>query len=153
MMMKFGIVPSLPFGQGALPTSLQSGIGINSPLNQTSAGNMMQKASQSLTGSQPMQIGSPSENVTSKDNSFDPSFGNRTEKVLDNFLQNPLLKGEQGVQDGVVCTCCQFLMFICLPAFSVNSRKEKGDYGIICQYDEWILCFFCHPLLSIDFDA
>ncbi|KAF7828471.1 hypothetical protein G2W53_019635 [Senna tora] len=104
MMMKFGITPNLPFGQGALPTSLQSGIGMtNVASNQTSMGNMMQlakkqvdQASQSLTGSQPMQTGSVSEG-----NTVDSTYGSRTEKVLNNFLQNPLLKGEDSGRDDV----------------------------------------------------
>lgn len=111
MMMKFGIIPKLPFGQGTLPTSLQSGIGMFSAAsNQTSMQDMMQlikaveQPSQGPTGSQPMQTGSVSENVPVKGNAVDSKFGSRTEKVLNEFLQNPLLKGEGGERDELVHT-------------------------------------------------
>lgn len=97
MMMKFGVTPSLPFSQGAFPASFQSATSTVSK-SQTSAGSMMQLAtksadqvSQGLTGSQPMQIGSGFDNTA-----VDTAFGSRTEKVLNNFLQNPLLKGGGG---------------------------------------------------------
>lgn len=107
MMMKFGVTPNLPFGQGALPTSLQSGLGtVNS--NQISAGSMMQLATkgadqipQGLAGSQPLQIGSAFENTALKGKVTDSTYGSRTEKVLSNFLQNPVLKGEGEGQDEV----------------------------------------------------
>ncbi|CAL0314325.1 unnamed protein product [Lupinus luteus] len=107
MMMKFGITPDLPFGPGALPTSLQSGLGIVNS-NQTSAGSMMQlatkgvdQASQGLAGSQPLQIGSAFGNTALKGKALDSKFESRTEKVLNNFLQNPLLKGEGEPHDEV----------------------------------------------------
>ncbi|XP_028762558.1 uncharacterized protein LOC114720975 isoform X2 [Neltuma alba] len=102
MMIKLGIGPKLPFGQGALPSSLQSSVGmINAVSNLSSKGNMMNLArkaldqtSQGPTGSQPMQIGSVSENVPFKGKAVDATYGSRTEKVLNEFLQNPLVKGE-----------------------------------------------------------
>ncbi|XP_004511729.1 uncharacterized protein [Cicer arietinum] len=97
MMMKFGLTPSLPFSQGAFPASLQSATSTVSP------GSMMQlatksadQASQGLAGSQPMNIGSAFDKTVIKDTSVDTAFGSRTEQVLNNFLQNPLLKGEGG---------------------------------------------------------
>ncbi|XP_054823267.1 uncharacterized protein LOC129321512 isoform X2 [Prosopis cineraria] len=107
MMIKLGIAPKLPFGRGALPSSLQSSIGmINAASNQTSMGNMMQLATKALdqtsqgqTGSQPMQIGSVSENAPLKGIAVDSAFGSRTEKVLNDFMQNPLLKGEGDAND------------------------------------------------------
>ncbi|XP_061343980.1 uncharacterized protein LOC133289947 isoform X2 [Gastrolobium bilobum] len=105
MMMKFGLTPSLPFSQGAFPASLQSAIStVNT--NQMSTGSMMQLAtksadqvSQGLAGSQPMHIGSAFENTTLKGTAVDSESGSRTEKVISNFLQNPLLKGEGGGLD------------------------------------------------------
>ncbi|KAI9076474.1 hypothetical protein K1719_041460 [Acacia pycnantha] len=106
MMIKFGIGPKLPFGQGALPSSLQGSIGmINAASKQSSTGNLMHLATKALdqtsqtTGSQPMQIGSVSENVPLKGKAVDSTFGSRTEKVLDEFLQNPLVKGEGDAND------------------------------------------------------
>ncbi|KAJ7952573.1 Dynamin-like 120 kDa protein [Quillaja saponaria] len=93
MMMKFGVSPNLPFGQGSIPTSLQSGIDMmNSPSNQNPLGSIMQLAtkppnytSQGPVDCQSVDIGSTSEN--------DAPFGSRTEKVISSFLQNPALKG------------------------------------------------------------
>ncbi|CAJ2645881.1 uncharacterized protein LOC123911423 isoform X2 [Trifolium pratense] len=97
MMMKFGLTPSLPFSPGAFPTSLQSATSTAIP------GSMMQLAtksadqlSQGLAGSQPMNIGSAFDKTALKDTAADTTYGTRTEKVLNNFLQNPLLKGEGG---------------------------------------------------------
>ncbi|XP_057449770.1 uncharacterized protein LOC130741023 isoform X2 [Lotus japonicus] len=114
MMMKFGLTPSLPFSQSAIPASLQSATGTFNT-NKISAGSMVQLAtrstdhiSQSPAGSQPVQIGSAFENTalkgTSVDSalkgtSVDSAFGSRTEKVLNNFLQSPVLKGEGGGSD------------------------------------------------------
>lgn len=104
MMMKFGI------SQGAIPPSLQSAVStVNT--NQSSAGNMMQlptksadQVSQGLSGSLPVQIGSDFENTPLRGNAVDSAFGSRTEKVISNFLQNPILKGEGGGLDEAVCT-------------------------------------------------
>lgn len=105
MMMKFGLTPSLPFSQGAFPASLQSATSTVSP------GSMMQlatksadQASQGLAGSQPMNIGSAFDKTVIKDTSVDTAFGSRTEQVLNNFLQNPLLKGEGGAPGEAVCS-------------------------------------------------
>ena len=110
MMMKFGITPSLPFGQGAFPASFQSGISTVNK-NQISPGSMMQWAAkptdqvtQDPAGSQPKQIGSAFENTAFKGNAVDSKFSSRTEKVISNFLQNPLLNGEEGGLDKAVCT-------------------------------------------------
>ncbi|KAL1354409.1 hypothetical protein AAHE18_05G041000 [Arachis hypogaea] len=69
MMMKLGIVPNLPFNPGAFSASFQSGINMVNK-NQISPPSMMQLA-----------------------------VGSRTEKVISNFLQNPLLNGEEGGLD------------------------------------------------------
>lgn len=101
-MTKFGI------SQGAIPPSLQSAVStVNT--NQSSAGSMMQlptksadQVSQGLSGSLPVQIGSDFENTPLRGNAVDSAFGSRTEKVISNFLQNPILKGEGGGLDEAV---------------------------------------------------
>lgn len=102
MMLKFGIAPNLPIGQGALPASLQSGMSMmNQSLNQNPVGSIMQlgtklpeDTSQILPGYGNIGSGSTYENMPSKGTPIDSPFGSRTEKVLSSFLQNPALKGE-----------------------------------------------------------
>eukprot|EP00256_Glycine_max_P052639 XP_014619027.1 uncharacterized protein LOC102661190 [Glycine max] len=79
--------------------------------NQSSAGSMMQLAtkstdqvSQGQPEPQPVQIGSDFENNPLRGTAVGSAFGSRTEKVISNFLQNPLLKGEGGGLDEAVCT-------------------------------------------------
>ncbi|KAK7307758.1 hypothetical protein VNO77_41104 [Canavalia gladiata] len=107
MMTKFGLSPSLPFSQDSFPPSLQSAVStINT--NQISAGSTKQLAtksadlvSQGLAGSQPMKIGSDFENTPLGGIAADSTFGSRTEKVISSFVQNPLLKGEGGLDEAV----------------------------------------------------
>ncbi|KAK7406312.1 hypothetical protein VNO78_07935 [Psophocarpus tetragonolobus] len=106
--MKVGLSPSLPVSQGASPPSLQSAVStVNT--NQSSAVSMMQLATKSvdpvsegLTGSRPVQTISDFENTPLRSPGIDSAFGSRTEKVINNFLQNPLLKGERGGLDEAV---------------------------------------------------
>ncbi|XP_027361924.1 uncharacterized protein LOC113869675 isoform X2 [Abrus precatorius] len=102
MMTKLGLSPSLPFSQGAFPPSLQSAVS-TANTNQISAGSMMQVATKSadqlspgLAGSQPMQIGLDFANTPLRGSAVGSTFNSRTEKVISNFLQNPLLQGEEG---------------------------------------------------------
>jgi hypothetical protein len=119
MMLKFGIAPNLPIGQGALPASLQSGMSMmnqsslqsgmsmmNQSLNQNPMGSIMQlgtklseDTSQGLPGYGNIGSGSTYENFASKGTAIDSPFGSRTEKVLSSFLQNPVLKGEDTEND------------------------------------------------------
>lgn len=105
MMMKFGITPSLPFSPGAFPSSLQSA---TSTVSQGSMIPLVTKSadqlSQGLAGSQPMNIGLAFDKTAIKDTAVDTTYGSRTEKVLNNFLQNPLLKGEGGSSSETVCS-------------------------------------------------
>ncbi|XP_052171223.1 uncharacterized protein LOC127787292 isoform X3 [Diospyros lotus] len=94
MMMKFGITPNLPLDQGLIPASLQGGM-ISS--NQNPVGNIMQlattapeHATQGLT--RDGNSSSDSSSFTSNKPPGDPSYGSRTEKVISDFLQNPILK-------------------------------------------------------------
>ncbi|AES94332.1 hypothetical protein MtrunA17_Chr5g0399691 [Medicago truncatula] len=97
MMIKFGITPSLPFNLGVLPASLQSATGAVSSGSVTQlAAKSADQLSQGLAGTQPMNIGLAFDKTAVKDTSVDSTYGSRTEKVLNNFLQNPLLKGEGG---------------------------------------------------------
>ncbi|RZB78183.1 hypothetical protein D0Y65_028891 [Glycine soja] len=96
MMTKIGLSPSLAF----IST-------VNT--NQSSAGSMMQLAtkstdqvSQGQPEPQPVQIGSDFENNPLRGTAVGSAFGSRTEKVISNFLQNPLLKGEGGGLDEAV---------------------------------------------------
>ena len=101
VMMKLGITPNLLFGP-TFPTSLQSRIGMgNTPPNPFSIGSPNQ-SSEGLPRSQP--IGSASENIALNSNVVDSNFGSRTEKVLNDFLQNPLLKGEGNGLEKLVCS-------------------------------------------------
>ncbi|KAK0586520.1 hypothetical protein LWI29_008306 [Acer saccharum] len=103
LMLKFGMGPNLSIGQGTLPMSLQSGMGLtNEPSNQSPMANLMQLAtkvpdytSQVLPATGNQTTGSTYEEFAHKSTStaVDTSFG-RTEKVLSNFLQNPILKQE-----------------------------------------------------------
>lgn len=106
MMMKFGILPKIPIGisppslsslgQGTLPPSLQSGMGMTSePSRQNTAGNLLQLAtklvdqtSHDLTGDITSKAGSTSQAFTSKSSPLETSFASRTEKVVTNFLQD-----------------------------------------------------------------
>ncbi|KAH1157455.1 hypothetical protein GLYMA_11G037300v4 [Glycine max] len=96
MMTKIGLSPSLAFSRT-----------VNT--NQSSAGSMMQLAtkstdqvSQGQPEPQPVQIGSDFENNPLRGTAVGSAFGSRTEKVISNFLQNPLLKGEGGGLDEAV---------------------------------------------------
>ncbi|KAM2624355.1 hypothetical protein TB1_031338 [Malus domestica] len=95
MMMKFGIFPNLPIGQGALPSPLQSAMGTLNDLSQHKMGSNTQLstkltdyASQGLPGCGHNGAGSP----------VDTPFGSRIENVLSSF-QNPLLKGKDSEQN------------------------------------------------------
>lgn len=110
-MMKFGVTPSLPFNPGALPASLQSATGAVSSGSVTQlAAKSADQLSQGLAGTQPMNIGLAFDKTAVKDTSVDSTYGSRTEKVLNNFLQNPLLKGEGGGPSESVCS--HLLIFI-----------------------------------------
>ncbi|XP_047177672.1 uncharacterized protein LOC124844716 isoform X1 [Vigna umbellata] len=107
MATKLGLSPSLALNQAAFPPSQNAVSTVNT--NQSFAGSMMQlatkstdQASQGLAGSLPVQIGSDFENTPLRSTAVDSAFGSRTEKVISNFLQNPLLKGEgEGLDEAI----------------------------------------------------
>ncbi|XP_050378289.1 uncharacterized protein LOC126795504 [Argentina anserina] len=102
-MTKFGIAPNSPMLQGAIPSSLQSGIGImNDSSSQNTVGNIMQMetnppdyATQGLPGYGSKGTGATYANFTSTSFPVETPFGSRTEKVLRSCLQSPVLKGEE----------------------------------------------------------
>lgn len=101
-MLKFGIAPNLPIGQGALPVSLQGGMSmVNQSLGQNPMGSAMQLGTKGPEGTHQglpgyENIGSVlSYNLASKGTPTDTPFSSRTEKVISGFLQNPVLKGEE----------------------------------------------------------
>lgn len=103
LMMKSGMSPGLSIGQGILPPSLQAGmktaseasiqnpLGIANPLEVK----VPHSSSPDLTNRNTNSLSS-NENDTSRANvgSSDASYISRTEKVISNFLQSPLVKGE-----------------------------------------------------------
>ncbi|XP_022737942.1 uncharacterized protein LOC111290750 isoform X2 [Durio zibethinus] len=102
LMMKFGRAPNLPFSEGAFPVSFQSGLtATNEPSMRSPLGNMEQivskladPTSQVLPGPGNKSRGSAYEKFSSK-SPTETSFGSRTEKVLNSFLQHPVLKEDE----------------------------------------------------------
>nr|XP_048324639.1 uncharacterized protein LOC125420993 [Ziziphus jujuba var. spinosa] len=75
---------------------------INASSTQNPMGSIMQLAtkqtddtSQGMLGHGNNTTGSVHENFMSKNTSADSPFGSRTEKIINSFLQNPVLKGEE----------------------------------------------------------
>ncbi|KAB1216021.1 hypothetical protein CJ030_MR4G008905 [Morella rubra] len=109
MMLKFGVAPNLPIGQGVLPASMQSGISMmNQSINQNPVGSIMElgtklpgDTSQGLPGYGNISSGSTYENFASQGTPTDAPFG-RTERVIHSFLQNPVLEGEGTKLNGMV---------------------------------------------------
>ncbi|XVF10905.1 hypothetical protein REPUB_Repub07fG0223600 [Reevesia pubescens] len=102
LMMKFGMASNFPFSEGAFPVSYQSGLtATNEPSTQSPLGNLKQvvsklpvPTSQGLPGPGNMIRGSAYEKISSK-SPTETYFGSRTEKVLNSFLQNPVLKEDE----------------------------------------------------------
>lgn len=102
LMNKFGISSNLPFNEGAFPASFQSGMTTtNEPSIQGPHGKLKQllpnlpdTTSQGLPGLGNTSRGSAYQKLSSESPN-ETSFGTRTEKVLNSFLQNPLLKEDE----------------------------------------------------------
>lgn len=131
MMMKFGIAPKLPIGQGA---SWQGGMSLwNGSLSQNPMGSIMQLAtklpdqhtSQDLPGYGNKTIGSSHETFLSKNTSVDSPFASRTEQVINSFLKNPVLKGEESEPNEVVCNehVCLSHFSTCFQRFFLNNIR------------------------------
>lgn len=116
MMTKLGIAPNISVGQDSVPTSLQSGMStVSEPSSQNPLGSIKQLAtklpdqtSQGMHGYGNIGLNSSYESFTSKSSPIDTSFGTRTEKVLSNFLQNPILKGDGTDPNEMVSTIQYF---------------------------------------------
>lgn len=112
VMTKFGMAPNISIGQGAFPASLQGGLNMtNIPSNANQIGNPMQLApklpgsiSPGLPGLGTMGMGSSHESFSATSFPEDPSITSRTDKVLNNFLQNPVLKQEDSKLNDLVCS-------------------------------------------------
>ncbi|GMN31028.1 hypothetical protein TIFTF001_003073 [Ficus carica] len=98
LMTKFGMAPNFSIGQGAPSRGTSM---INSLSSQNPMGSIMQLATklpdqsaQSLHGFENKSAGTYHGNILSKTTSDDAPFATRSEKVLDRYLQNPILKGE-----------------------------------------------------------
>nr|GMC83097.1 uncharacterized protein LOC109174869 [Ipomoea batatas] len=97
-MMKLGMAPNLSVGQGIVPKSIQTGMGV---VNETSTrnplGNVMPVQPNVLENFMPKggNSSSFSSNETSdlEKNPLSTSYSSRTENVISNFLQTPLFKG------------------------------------------------------------
>ncbi|XP_027080861.1 uncharacterized protein LOC113779906 isoform X1 [Coffea eugenioides] len=100
LMMRFGIAPSLPAVKGALPESLQGGLSmtshrsISNPLG--TVAQVAKKAPEVKRQGLPGDASTVSSDETEayKSTPLNASYSSQTEKVLSNFLQNPLLKDE-----------------------------------------------------------
>ncbi|XP_027083297.1 uncharacterized protein [Coffea arabica] len=100
LMMRFGIAPSLPAVKGALPESLQGGLSmtshrsISNPLG--TVAQVAKKAPELKRQGLPGDASTVSSDETEayKSTPLNASYSSQTEKVLSNFLQNPLLKDE-----------------------------------------------------------
>lgn len=113
LMMKSGMSTGLSVGQGILPPSLQAGMRtINEASNQNPLGSVNSlevkvphNSSLGLLTDTNTSSLSSHENETSRTNvsSSNTSYSSRTEKVLSNFLQSPLLKDEGSTANGLVC--------------------------------------------------
>ncbi|XP_022159479.1 uncharacterized protein LOC111025882 [Momordica charantia] len=95
MMKKLGNNPSLPITQGAGPVSLQSAMSMTNATAQHPIASIEKLAKEvpetvprNLSGYGNVSKGSPVGNAVSS-----RSFGSRTEKVIDSFLQNPVFRG------------------------------------------------------------
>lgn len=96
-MKKFGVTPSLPAIQGFAPVSLQGGLSsVNNPFNQNPLGNIMQ-----VTNEVQENVVSSS-GIASESAALNAPYGSQTEKVVSNFLQNPLLKDELSEANALV---------------------------------------------------
>ncbi|KAL2902998.1 5-formaminoimidazole-4-carboxamide-1-(beta)-D-ribofuranosyl 5'-monophosphate synthetase [Bienertia sinuspersici] len=99
MMVKFGATPYLSIGQGLLPPSVQSGMTSVHGSSQDHYGSIAQfgkKISdmkiQGSAGDEKVNAGI--ENFRSEDATSKLSLDTRTDKVIDGFLQDPVLRGE-----------------------------------------------------------
>ncbi|KAK8996530.1 hypothetical protein V6N11_081801 [Hibiscus sabdariffa] len=136
LMNKFGIAPNFPFAEGSFPESFQSGLTTtNEPSVQGLHGNLKQlvskpplSTSQGLSQPVNMSRGSANEKFSSETLN-ETSFGSRTEKVLNSFLQSPLLKEDE----------------TSLSDLAGRLRSENNMLQLVMLLFSY---YFIHPILS-----
>ncbi|XP_030524786.1 uncharacterized protein LOC115736988 isoform X3 [Rhodamnia argentea] len=147
VMTKFGMAPNISIGQGAFPASLQAGLNMtNMPSNANQIGNPMQltpKLSGSISPGLPEMgttgLGSSHESFSATTFPEDPSITSQTEKVINNFLQNPVLKQEDSKLNDLVLKHQQVieelmeenekLRQILVEDLKVSPSKIKGTFS------------------------
>ncbi|XP_076915678.1 uncharacterized protein LOC143575115 isoform X2 [Bidens hawaiensis] len=116
LMMKFGVTHNLSsVAGGMLPQLSQSG---NSALNPM--GNMMKLATGSTT-----KDGDLSTNE--KFSSSSSSYASRTEKVISNFLQSPLIEGEAKSQAGPLQSEKDIIQLVLKQQLALEKLKEENE--------------------------
>lgn len=91
------VAPNLSTTEGILPASLQSGMGMtipNNPANENPIGSFSQLGKNIPDSISALSNLNSQTASVSKSSPVHMSYGSRTEKVLDSFLKNPALKGE-----------------------------------------------------------
>lgn len=106
VMTKFGISQNLSTGQAILPTSMQIGTNMtNQPSPHSPTGNMMQFGGAAdnpllgMLGDKNLSTGLSYGNIQSQSVVENSSFGNRSEKVISSFLQNPVLQEDNELKE------------------------------------------------------
>ncbi|KAK9071797.1 hypothetical protein SSX86_008226 [Deinandra increscens subsp. villosa] len=116
VMMKFGATPTLSNVAGGLfPQSSQSG---NSPINPL--GNMMKLATGSTAKDEDLS-------TSEKFPSTGSSYASRTEKIISNFLQSPLLEGEAKNQVGHLQSEKDVIELVLKQQLAVEKLKEESE--------------------------
>lgn len=99
MMMKFGVAPDLSIGQGLLPASMQSSMTVVQGAARDPLGSVAHfgKKIPDMKNQGPAgdgKVNTVIENFRSEDVHSKFSLGNRTEKLINGLLQDPVLRGE-----------------------------------------------------------
>ncbi|MBA0678946.1 hypothetical protein Goari_020262 [Gossypium aridum] len=116
LMMKFGKAPGLPFIGGAFPVSFRSGWTTTNEPSRNPLGNMNQIVSKLADST---SQGLPGPGITSRGS----TFGTRTEKVLSNFLQNPVFNEDETSQNELVCKATFMLVRV---EYRVYTTRERA---------------------------
>lgn len=102
IMKKFGIAPSSPYIPGFYPAPLQGSLStLNEQSNQNptaSIMNLTKKVPENASQNIPLDtsVVSSHETAVSTSSPLNATYSSKTGKVISNFLQNPLLKDEDG---------------------------------------------------------
>ncbi|KAI3787649.1 hypothetical protein L1987_42261 [Smallanthus sonchifolius] len=116
LMMRFGMTPTLSsVAGGVLPQSLRSGNSAINPL-----GNMMKLATGPTSGDGDLS-------TSEKSSSSSSSYASRTEKVISNFLQSPLLEGEAKSQVGHLQSEKDVIQLVLKQQLALEKLKEENE--------------------------